>query len=211
VSDRRGFGIVGVIGIVISVGSAALAAPRPWANKVPPEMVKAVSPLPQTPDTQAAGKDVYTNTCLPCHGPGAQGDGPASEFIKPKPKPLVIGNKLSLPDGVAFWVVTNGIDNTGMAAFADQLSETERWQAIAYLHTIAGDAGGSPAIASGAATPAPAASSAPAGTPAAGATPASAGSAAPTATAAAAATATPAPGNGGSARAGNGDARGGTR
>jgi mono/diheme cytochrome c family protein len=141
VSERRGFWFLGLAAVLASIGfaisSRALAEPRPWASKVPPEAVKAVNPLPAGPDLVAAGKDVYTNTCLPCHGTAAQGDGPAAAFIKPKPKPLVLGPKLSLPDGVMFWVVSHGIDNTGMAAFNETLSEAERWQAIGYLHSLA--------------------------------------------------------------------------
>ena len=158
-SEQRGSGFCGVAAIIVAVGfsifSTASAEPRLWASKVPADQAKATSPLPANADSLAAGKDVYTNTCLPCHGPAAQGDGPAAQFIKPKPKPLVLGNKLSLPDGVAFWVVTNGIDNTGMASFSDQLSETERWQAIYFLHSLAGDAGAASASAS---NPLPAAS-----------------------------------------------------
>lgn len=177
--ERRAFGTwSGAAVLVFSscvVAAGAYAAPRPWASKVPPQAVHAANPLPPGPATVNAGKEVYENTCLPCHGPGAQGDGPAAQFIKPKPKPLVFPTKLSLPDGVMFWVITNGIENTGMASFSDQLSETERWQAISYLHTlVASEQGAAPAVANGgtpAATPNPSPAANPNAAPGASATP----------------------------------------
>lgn len=153
-SEHRGSGICGVAGILFSIGlalaSRASAEPRTWASKVPPDAVKAANPVTGA-DAIAAGRDVYANTCLPCHGAGAQGDGPAAAFIKPKPKPLILQpGKLSLPDGVMFWVVTHGIDNTGMASFSETLTDVERWQAIAYLHNLAS---GDPAPAVAASSP----------------------------------------------------------
>ncbi len=126
---------VGVLGMLAMAGSAAGQA-RPWAVKVPPEARKQANPVPLTAENVAAGARVYENTCLPCHGTRALGDGPAAEFINPKPKPLILGSRLSVPDGVLFWVIANGIDNTGMASFKDSLSETERWQTIAFLHSL---------------------------------------------------------------------------
>ena len=32
------------------------------------------------------------------------------------------------PEGIIFWIVTNGIRMTGMPAFQNTLSDTERWQ-----------------------------------------------------------------------------------
>ncbi len=153
-SEHRGSGICGVAGILFSIGlalaSRASAEPRIWANKVPPDAAKAANPATGA-DAIAAGREVYANTCLPCHGAGAQGDGPAATFIKPKPKSLILQpGKLSLPDGVMFWVVTHGIDNTGMASFSETLTEVERWQAIAYLHNLAS---GDPAPAVAASAP----------------------------------------------------------
>lgn len=148
------------LGMSLALSSAfAGAPPRPWAPKVPAEDRVRTNPMPQNAATIASGAAVYKNTCFPCHGATAQGDGPASEFIKPPPKPLIVDGKLSLPDGVAFWVVTNGIDNTGMASLKDALSPEDRWSVISYLHALAkGDPVPTPPamVATSAAKPAPA-------------------------------------------------------
>lgn len=127
-----GWAVLGILAVALPAAGQG----RPWASKVPMEARKQVNPVPLTPENVAAGARVYENTCLPCHGTTAMGDGPAAAFINPKPKPLVLGSKLSVPDGVLFWVIANGIDNTGMASFKDSLSETERWQTIAFLHSL---------------------------------------------------------------------------
>ena len=136
---RRHRGIAtGLVFVAVAIAATAFAGgPRPWASKVPQEDRVRTNPLPQTPATIGAGGAIYKNTCFPCHGEEAQGDGPAAEFIKPPPKPLIIDGKLSLPDGVAFWVVTNGIDGTGMASLKDALSPEDRWSVISYLHALA--------------------------------------------------------------------------
>ena len=144
--------VAGVALGVILIGDVAVAqGPRPWASRVPKDLVRKPNPLPADAKTVADGKLVYENTCLPCHGEGAQGDGPAAQFIVPPPKPLIVNGKLSVPDGVAFWVITNGIDGTGMASLGDALNDNERWSVIRYLG----------AMAKGAQAPAPAATPAP--------------------------------------------------
>ncbi len=146
-------GVVSSLCIAWGVSAQPL---RPWLGKVPPDQAAKKNPLPATPETIAAGQVTYTNVCLPCHGPTAQGDGPAAQFIKPPPKPLIVDNKLSVADGLAFWVVTNGVDGTGMASMAEAMPEIERWQVIAYLNSLAAAraaAAGAPAAATAPAKP----------------------------------------------------------
>ena len=151
-----------IVALFLAVGVGAQAQPRPWASKVPADLARKPNPLAQSPEAAVAGKTVYENTCLPCHGEKAQGDGPAAQFIVPPPKPLIVDGKLSVPDGVAFWVITNGIDGTGMASLGDSVSETERWQVISYLQSMAKPA--APAATVAPQTPAAAVSPVPAAT-----------------------------------------------
>lgn len=141
------------LGVLLLTASAD--AQRPWASKVPQEFRTKKNPLPSTPDVIAKGKEHYTNTCVPCHGEQGFGDGVAAEFMEPKPKPLIVDGKLNVPDGVAFWVITNGIDGTGMASLGDSLNEQERWEVIRYLHTLGAPAP-APAPPAAVVTPAPA-------------------------------------------------------
>lgn len=181
----RPFGrTVALATLLLVAGTAAAQNSRPWASKVPPELARKVNPAPNNPQIIADGKELYTNTCQPCHGEQGFGDGPAAALIVPPPKPLIVNNKVNVPDGVAFWVITNGIDGTGMLSMGDSLSEQERWKIIRYLHVLAAPApAATPAVAmtpaapaasptpAAAVSPAPVASPAPAGSPKAVATP----------------------------------------
>ena len=51
------------------------------------EMLAAVSQVP-TGDPIAAGKQIFMQTCTPCHGQEGKGDGPASASLDPKPRNL---------------------------------------------------------------------------------------------------------------------------
>lgn len=133
----RSIGRLAALSTFLLAAVAAAQNPRPWASKVPSDLARKANPAPNTPQILAEGKELYTNTCLPCHGELAQGDGPAAAFIVPPPKPLIVNGKISVPDGVAFWVITNGIDGTGMASLGDTLTEQERWKVIRYLQVLA--------------------------------------------------------------------------
>lgn len=122
--------------MLFAAASGAQGPGRPWASKVPKELVRKANPLPYNKETVMAGKLVYENTCLPCHGDRALGDGPAAQFIVPPPKPLLVNGKLTVPDGVVFWVITNGIDGTGMASLGEAVTEPERWQVIRFLQAM---------------------------------------------------------------------------
>lgn len=53
---------------------------------VPPEMLAAANQ--QTGDPVAAGKEIFNQVCIPCHGAEGKGDGPASASLDPKPRNL---------------------------------------------------------------------------------------------------------------------------
>ena len=103
--------------------------------------------LAEKPEDQRATRDkgrvIYERSCLFCHGAEGKGDGPAGWFIgryeAPRPRDFTSeGFKLrstesgSLPtDQDLFRTVTRGIPGS-MPSFAG-LTDTERWQVIAYV------------------------------------------------------------------------------
>ena len=94
------------------------------------------SPLPNSPQTVAAGKKLVTDkACTACHGETGKGDGPGAAALNPKPANWTSAAVQSEPDGCLFWKITTG--RGAMPPWAS-LTETERWQIIQFLRTLKG-------------------------------------------------------------------------
>ena len=94
------------------------------------------NPLPATAENIAAGKKLYEENCASCHGAQGFGDGEAGRELQPPPANLAfIVNRPIASDGFLFWTISEGGEklNTAMPAFADVLSEKQRWQLILFL------------------------------------------------------------------------------
>ncbi|NOK62580.1 MAG: hypothetical protein GFH27_549333n68 [Chloroflexi bacterium AL-W] len=87
-----------------------------------------------------SGRNTYQNHCVSCHGATGQGDGPQAISLPWQPANLtehmVIGKHT---DGQVFLWVQNGIPNSAMPAFGQDLSEEEIWQLVTYLRTLPQD------------------------------------------------------------------------
>lgn len=103
-------------------------------------------------DDVEEGRVIYERSCLSCHGASGKGDGPAafynSAYSASRPSDFTVGNYKyrstasgEYPtDQDIFRVITHGITGT-MPSFGG-LSESARWQVIAYLKTFSQDAVG---------------------------------------------------------------------
>jgi putative copper export protein/mono/diheme cytochrome c family protein len=140
-----------LIGVAAGGGAVAAGYRQSQAAVLP-----VVNPLTPAPETLAAGRLVYEQNCLVCHGEAGRGDGPAGRALRPPPADLRVHMAAGHTDAQLFEWVTRGVVGTAMPAFGERLSEVERWEVITYLRTF------------GAARPAPAASGAGAATPAPG-------------------------------------------
>jgi mono/diheme cytochrome c family protein len=92
--------------------------------------------LAYMPDQLARGKQLWQGNCQECHGASGRGDGPkAAEINRP------IGNLTeqteitTLSDKALFSIVSEGVGEN-MPAFADTLTEDERYATIAYARTF---------------------------------------------------------------------------
>ena len=97
------------------------------------------NPLPATAENIAAGSKIYAENCASCHGAQGFGDGEAGRELQPPPANLAftVGRPIA-SDGFLFWAITEGGEklNTAMPAFADVLSERQRWQLILFLRRV---------------------------------------------------------------------------
>ena len=96
------------------------------------------------------GRAIYFRRCSFCHGLLGDGEGPAAEFMDPRPRDFTLGTfkfrttesgELPLDEDL-FRTISRGLSGTGMQAFDDAriksgLSEQERWAVIFYIKTFA--------------------------------------------------------------------------
>jgi len=90
-----------------------------------------------------AGKALFQTNCLACHGPDADGHGPAVATLKDiwghESRPsdlrqphLRCGNR---PEDI-YRVLATGLNGTPMVSFDNVLTPEQRWNIIAYLFTL---------------------------------------------------------------------------
>ncbi|MDX1828862.1 MAG: cytochrome c [Lutibacter sp.] len=102
---------------------------------VAPSAAKTIkSPLKMNANDAKAGKALFTQMCVICHGIKGKGDGMAGAALNPKPANFTLSSVQSQTNGELFWKMTNG--NPPMAAYKDILTETQRWQLVAYIRTF---------------------------------------------------------------------------
>ena len=90
------------------------------------------NPYSATAQTLEEGKALYKTYCSICHGESGKGDGPISEKI-PHPPSYVSDRLLQFRPGRLFHVITMGTKK--MPSYAAQLSASERWKVVTYVHT----------------------------------------------------------------------------
>jgi mono/diheme cytochrome c family protein len=94
-----------------------------------------VNPLKGNSDAAAAGKKIYTANCSVCHGITGRGDGAAAAGLAKPPANHTSAAVQKLSDGALFWMITTG--SAPMPAYKATYSDTQRWQLVNYIRTLA--------------------------------------------------------------------------
>ena len=132
-------GMLAAIGMGLALAGGVFAADTP--SKAKPK---------ETPELVEQGRAVYFRRCSFCHGLQGDGDGPAAQFLDPRPRDFTLGTykfrntqsgKLPTDENL-FRTISRGLPGTAMQAFDNEvikngLSEDERWAVIAYVKTFA--------------------------------------------------------------------------
>ena len=95
---------------------------------------------------QDAGQKVYNQWCAQCHGLEGTGDGPAADYLTPRPRDFTYGlykirstGSGELPtDEDLVRIINNGMSGTGMPDWKGTLSEKEIQRVAAYIKTFSG-------------------------------------------------------------------------
>lgn len=82
-----------------------------------------------------AGKKIYVQFCVTCHGDKGKGDGIAAPGLTKPPADHTSNFVQNQMDGSLFWIITVG--NNPMPSYNTTLTPTQRWQVINYIRTLA--------------------------------------------------------------------------
>ncbi len=108
----------------------------PWSNRLTDaEIWDAVAyawTLHLDPGELDVGRRVYESACLACHGAQGRGDGPQAPPNTPN-----LAAPLTYERTLAQWFDVISAGRGAMPAFADQLSEDERWAVAEYARSFA--------------------------------------------------------------------------
>ena len=90
--------------------------------------------IPASSGSIAAGRAVYADQCLCCHGSRGSGDGSSASDLNPRPGDLSNPRMWRQSDGALFWKINNGREP--MPGFSSLLSEKDSWNVVNYLRTL---------------------------------------------------------------------------
>ena len=124
----RGVGLVGLVALAVltSGGQPRLVAAQ-----------DAVNPVAADAASLARGQEIYAQSCASCHGFQGRGDGPLARTMVPRPADFRIHMAEGHTEAQLFDWLSNGVPETAMPAYADELSVEDRWHVIKYLQTFA--------------------------------------------------------------------------
>jgi mono/diheme cytochrome c family protein len=127
-------GTLVLVAILLAGVLTAINGYRNWSTTAAAKRLK--NPVPPTADAIAAGKLAYGEHCRNCHGEKGDGRGEKAAELSVAPGDFTDAAAMRRrTDGELFWQITRG--RLPMPAFADKLSDHERWQLVDYIRTFA--------------------------------------------------------------------------
>ena len=107
----------------------------PKEYSVPSADASLQNPIPADEASIQRGEEIYTSSCVDCHGKTGAGDGLAASRLNPKPADFRADFVTQLSDGEIFYIITYGIDGTAMTA-RGFLDEDQRWHLVNYIRML---------------------------------------------------------------------------
>ena len=125
----------GIIGVLVCAWAAIAAAQNPGGSDAGKKMK---NPMTSSPESIAKGKELFTKNCRFCHGADAKGNGPmAPEGTHPSDLTDAKWDRGST-DGEVFLVIREGAGpKMDMKGYKSKMSETDIWNVVNYLRSLA--------------------------------------------------------------------------
>ncbi len=125
---RTRTGLYAASGLLLA--GALLAPAGAW---LAPPVASTESTSAAAPEEVAAGRVVYEQNCISCHGATGRGDGAAGWALDPRPADFTLPHFETHTDAELESTIKNGVPGTGMPAFRSRLSDQRIRDVIAYL------------------------------------------------------------------------------
>lgn len=126
---------------VVALCAVSFSAHEHGKEKVPAAYASKKNPLAGKKESVQAGKPLYEQNCLRCHGAHGKGDGEMAKKLKSKPANLSDVHMMKeMTDAALFWKISEGAAKGVMPAFKNRLKEQERWHLVNYIRTFAAHA-----------------------------------------------------------------------
>ncbi len=84
-----------------------------------------------------AGKSIYMQHCVNCHGENGDGKGPDTKFLTVKPANFHSNESRSKTDWELMTIITFGVAYSPMHGWSNRLNEQERWDVLSYIRLLA--------------------------------------------------------------------------
>ncbi len=126
--------VLAVVAYVAAQQSSTTGNPQE-AWKAPERASMRKNPVAADEAAIAAGKLLYAQECLSCHGTQGKGDGPAASGLTENPGNLSSPAMWDQTDGALFWKITTGKKPMPTEEF--RLTPEQRWQVVDYVRTLA--------------------------------------------------------------------------
>jgi len=133
--NRRHLNVPAVVAVTVVtvIGAAGIVA----GAQRNPEAARVTNPVRVTPESIAAGKQIYTRYCAVCHGITGEG-GSGSDISAPAPDLTDKEWKHGSTDGEIFHVIKNGVPpDLNMEPWADRIKDPDIWNVVNYVRALA--------------------------------------------------------------------------
>ncbi|HKV04454.1 MAG TPA: cytochrome c [Candidatus Acidoferrales bacterium] len=141
--SRRNLRPLGMVVLFVALGIGVLSAvnaARNWSATAKARKLR--NPIASAGQALAAGRILYGDHCQKCHGEKGDGKGQKAPELSVAPGDFTDSRKMSrVTDGELFWQITKG--RLPMPAFANKMSDEQRWQLVDYIRTFGRQAAGS--------------------------------------------------------------------
>lgn len=115
--------------IVVLLQTAHASGPDgKWLDKVPPRDHEKTNPYQSQPDAISAGRRIYEDHCMKCHGENAEGN-------KKHPSLHTDRVQTQATEGDLHWLLVNGYMKKGMPSWS-KLPDPQLWQLITYIKSL---------------------------------------------------------------------------